>query len=173
MPETIEMDSMMPARRQLVVESWKSLAPNGAEVGAGIYRRLFEIDPSLRVLFAGAVMEEQVQKAVTMMDMIVQWLDVPDRLVPVLKQLGERHAKYGVRDEHYGKMGAAILGSLEEGLGERFTPEVKGAWTEAFLLISSLMRRGAAKISGAFPAVQSDGAVGDIAPRHAAGFDAA
>jgi hemoglobin-like flavoprotein len=42
---------------------------------------------------------------------------------------------------------------LEEGLGDAFTPELRAAWTEAFVLISSLMRRGAAKISGTFPAL--------------------
>ena len=98
------------------------------------------------------------------------WLDVPEQLVPVLKKLGERHPTYGVRDEHYGKFGTALIGTLEEGLGDKFTPELRGAWTEAFLLISSLMRRGAAKISGAFPVVAPDSNVG---PRRAAGFDAA
>jgi methyl-accepting chemotaxis protein len=170
MPETIEMDTMIPARRQLVSESWKSLAPNGPVVGAIFYRRLFEIDPNLRPMFSAATMDDQIHKLVTMLDLVVHWLDVPERLVPVLKKLGERHTKYGVRDEHYEKVGAALLGTLEEGLGDRFTPELKGAWTEAFLLISSLMRRGAAKISGVFPSVSHEP---DTTPRTAAGADAA
>jgi hemoglobin-like flavoprotein len=76
----------------------------------------------------------------------------------VLKQLGARHSGYGVQDDHYGKVATALLGTLEEGLGEEFTPELRGAWTEAYLLISSLMRRGAAKISGTFPAISSPAA---------------
>jgi len=172
MPETIENGTMIPQRRQLVAESWKSLAPNGALVGTIFYRRLFEIDPSLRPMFAAVTMDDQIHKLVTMLDLVVHWLDVPDRLVPVLKKLGERHSTYGVRDDHFGKVGAALIGTLEEGLGDKFTPELRSAWTEAFLLISSLMRRGAAKISGAFPVVKPD----DDAPlvlRRAAGFDAA
>ena len=145
---------MIPERRQLVTQSWKSLATNGADVGAIFYRRLFEIDPNLKPLFARVAMEDQTRKLVTMLDLVVHWLDVPERLVPVLKQLGERHTHYGVQDEHYGKVGTALLGTLEEGLGDQFTPEVRSAWTEAFMLISALMRRGAAKISGAFPALK-------------------
>jgi hemoglobin-like flavoprotein len=164
------MTTMIPERRQLVTESWKSLAPNGAAVGAIFYRRLFEIDPSLRPMFSTVTMEDQVHKLVTMLDLIVHWLDLPERLVPVLKQLGERHSKYGVMDEHYGKVGTALLGTLEEGLGDKFTPELRGAWTEAFLLISSLMRRGAAKISGTFPAVKLEA---ETKARQAAAFDAA
>jgi hemoglobin-like flavoprotein len=156
MPDSIEKRTMIPERRQLVTESWKSLAPNGAMVGAIFYRRLFEIDPTLRPLFARVPMEDQIHKLVTMLDLVVHWLDLPERLVPVLKQLGERHTKYGVQDEHYNKVGTALLGTLEEGLGDKFTPELRSAWNEAFLLISSLMRRGAAKISGTFPALQSD-----------------
>ena len=145
-------------RRQLVTESWKQLAPNAALVGQIFYRRLFEIDPNLRAMFSGSIMDEQIRKLTTMLDLIVHWLDVPERLVPVLKQLGVRHSTYGVQDEHYAKVGSALIGTLEEGLGDKFTPELRGAWTEAFMLISSLMRRGAAKISGTFPAVSTPAA---------------
>ena len=147
---------MTPDRRQLVTESWKALAPNGQQVGAIFYRRLFEIDPSLRPLFKDAILDEQIRKLITMLDLIVHWLDIPERLVPVLKQLGARHQGYGVQDEHYGKVGTALIGTLEEGLGDKFTPDLRSAWTEAYLLISSLMRRGAAKVSGAFPAIPAE-----------------
>lgn len=147
---------MTPERRQLVTESWKALAPNGPQVGAIFYRRLFEIDPSLRPLFKDAILDEQIRKLTTMLDLIVHWLDLPEKLVPVLKQLGARHQGYGVQDEHYAKVGTALMGTLEEGLGDKFTPDVRNAWSEAFLLISSLMRRGAAKVSGAFPALAAE-----------------
>ena len=147
---------MTPERRQLVIESWKKLAPNGALLGTIFYRRLFEIDPTLRPLFKDTLLDEQIRKLTTMLDLVVHWLDIPERLVPALKQLGARHQSYGVQDEHYGKVGTALIGTLEEGLGDDFTPEVRSAWTEALVLISSLMRRGAAKVSGAFPAVAVD-----------------
>jgi hemoglobin-like flavoprotein len=164
---------MIPQRRQLVTESWKSLAPNGALVGAIFYRRLFEIDPALRPMFSAVTLDEQIHKLVTMLDLVVHWLDVPDKVVPVLKKLGERHSTYGVQDDHYGKVGAALIGTLEEGLGDKFTPELRSAWIEAFVLISSLMRRGAAKISGAFPVAKPTDALSPVVPRKAAGFDAA
>ena len=160
---------MIPERRQLVIDSWKTLSPNATLVGTIFYRRLFEIDPNLRTVFAGTVMEQQIHKLTTMLDLIVHWLDIPERLVPALKQLGERHTKYGVADEHYAKVGTALIGALEEGLGDKFTPDVRSAWTEAFTLIASLMRRGAAKISGTFPAIQSEA---ERSVRPTAGIDA-
>lgn len=143
---------MMYERRQLVVASWKLLSEQGPEAGAAFYRRLFEIDPALEPLFATSIREEQIRKLTSMLDLIVHWLDLPERLVPVLKQLGARHATYGVMDEHYGKVGSALIATLEERLGPKFTPEIRSAWTEAYMLIASLMRRGAAKISGTYPA---------------------
>src|SRR4029453_18137685 len=108
---------MISERRRLVAESWKTLAPNGAAVGEIFYRRLFEIDPEMRPLFSSVNMDHQIHKLVTMLDLVVHWLDVPEQLVPVLKKLGERHTTYGVRDDHYGKFGTAFIGTLEEGLG--------------------------------------------------------
>jgi len=141
---------MTPERRKLVLESWKLLAPYSEQFGTAFYRRLFEIDPELRLLFASTILEEQIHKLTTMLDLIVHWLDVPERLVPVLKQLGARHANYGVTDDHFAKVGSALIGAMEEQLGDRFTNEARSAWNEAYLLISALMRRGAAKVSGAF-----------------------
>ena len=52
---------------------------------------------------------------------------------------------YGVKDDDYGAIGAALLWLLEQVLGEEFTPELREAWSEAYLLVSSIMRRGAAR----------------------------
>jgi hemoglobin-like flavoprotein len=147
---------MTPERRKLVLESWKLLNPHSEQLGMAFYRRLFEIDPEIRLLFASTILEEQIHKLTTMLDLVVHWLDVPERLVPVLKQLGARHANYGITDDHFAKMGTALIGALEEQLGDRFTNEVRSAWNEAYLLISALMRRGAAKVSGAFPVFTLD-----------------
>ena len=47
-----------------------------------------------------------------------------DALVPVVEDLGRRHAGYGVKDEHYDSVGAALLWTLERGLGKAWTPQV-------------------------------------------------
>eukprot|EP01052_Picozoa_sp_SAG31_P053898 SAG31_NODE_14051_length_830_cov_0.772914_2_plen_82_part_00 len=62
-----------------------------------------------------------------------------DELVPVLTDLGKRHVKYGVLAAHYDVVGQAVLKTLEMGLGDAFTPEVKAAWTEVYGIVSSTM----------------------------------
>jgi len=68
--------------------------------------------------------------------------DLP-KLVPLLQNLGRRHTRYGVRDEHYDTVGEALLWTLNKGLGKAFTAPVKKAWTEAYVLVATVMKEAA------------------------------
>ena len=72
-------------------------------------------------------------------------LDDVEPLVPVLKQMGADHAGYGVVERDYNVVGAALLWTLEQGLGEAFTDEVKSAWAAVYELLASVMKEGAAE----------------------------
>jgi len=74
-----------------------------------------------------------------MLDFAVKGIDQADTILPTIHDLGKRHVGYGFKDEYYGKVGEALLWTLEQGLGEDFTPEVKGAWAEAYKLLSDVM----------------------------------
>ena len=81
--------------------------------------------------------------------MVVQGLDHLEGLVPTLADLGRRHAQYGVMDGHYDTVGAALLWTLEQGLGSGWTPEVKAAWSDAYTLLTHLMRAPTGKPASA------------------------
>jgi hemoglobin-like flavoprotein len=57
----------------------------------------------------------------------------------VLREMGRRHAGYGVEPEHYTTVGEALLWALEQALGDDFTSETKEAWAKAYDLIASTM----------------------------------
>ncbi|MFL5542728.1 MAG: globin family protein, partial [Longimicrobiaceae bacterium] len=107
------------------------------------YGRLFELDPSLRPMFRGDL-EEQGKKLMQMITVVVRGLDRLDQLVPAVEALGRRHAGYGVRDSHFDTVAAALLWTLGQGLGDAFTAPVKAAWTEAYTLLATVMKRAAA-----------------------------
>jgi hemoglobin-like flavoprotein len=65
-------------------------------------------------------------------------------LIPAVRALGTRHVAYGVRDPHYDTVGAALLWTLEKGLGEAFTPEVREAWTATYTTLATVMKDAAA-----------------------------
>jgi hemoglobin-like flavoprotein len=88
-------------------------------------------------------MGEQRRKLMVMLSAAVKGLPRLDRLVPVLEDLGRRHAHYGVEDHHYETVGEALLWTLEKGLGPAFTPEVKEAWTTVYGVVAATMKAGA------------------------------
>jgi hemoglobin-like flavoprotein len=61
-----------------------------------------------------------------------------------VEALGRRRVGYGVRDEHYTTVGLALLWTLEQGLGDAFTPEVRDAWSTAYGWLAFTMQRAAA-----------------------------
>jgi hemoglobin-like flavoprotein len=130
------------AQKVLVQNSFAAIAPNADAVAALFYGRLFEIDPSLRHMFRGD-MAEQRKKLMQMLTAAVKGLDRLEQLVPVVQDLGRRHAKYGVADEHYDTVAAALLWTLEQGLGEAFTDELKGAWVTVYTLLATTMKNAA------------------------------
>jgi len=131
-----------PAQKTLVQDSFAVIAPIADDAAVLFYRRLFEIDPSLQAMFRGD-MAEQRRKLMQMLTAAVKGLDRLDQLVPVVQELGRRHAAYGVADAHYDTVGAALLWTLEKGLGEAFTPETKEAWATVYGLIATTMQQAA------------------------------
>jgi len=127
----------------LVQESWEQVLPIADTAAQLFYQRLFELDPSLRRLFTQTDMAEQRKKLMQMITVAVRGLTRLDELVPAVEALGNRHAGYGVTDAHYGTVATALLWTLEQGLGEGFTPEVREAWIETYTILANVMQNGA------------------------------
>jgi hemoglobin-like flavoprotein len=133
---------MTPQQIHLVRDSFSTLAPQADRVADLFYGRLFETAPNLRPLFRSD-MKIQKGKLMQMLAAGVALLDRPDQLVPVLRDLGHRHQSYGVKDEHYDVVAAALLWTLEHGLGDRFDAPLRDAWTTTYQLIAAQMKAGA------------------------------
>lgn len=131
-----------PTQIRLVQASWQQVPYTLEETANRFYTRLFQMDPALKRLFRGD-MNEQGRKSMSMLTFIVNSLGRMEEIVPVLRSLGSRHAGYGVRDEHYGTVGATLLATLEEALGPRFTPEVRSAWMAALEALAGTMTEAA------------------------------
>lgn len=136
---------MNPRQIELVQATWRQVQPVAGDAAALFYTRLFDLDPSLRPLFRGD-MKEQGRKLMSMIGFAVNGLSRLDSLLPGLQALGQRHAGYGVRDEHYDTVAAALIWTLERGLGAAFDREVKAAWVAAYGALSSVMK-DAAKVA--------------------------
>jgi hemoglobin-like flavoprotein len=148
---------MTPEQKQIVRETFALVEPIAEPAAALFYGRLFELDPSLRPMFRGD-MAEQGKKLMQTIAVVVHGLDRLQTLIPAVEALGRRHVGYGVRDEHYTTVAAALLWTLEKGLGPAFTPAAREAWTAAYTTLATVMQRAAAE------AVRPPVAAGDAIP---------
>lgn len=130
---------MTPEQITLVQASFSRIEPLADTVAELFYERLFASDPALRPLFMGD-MAEQRRKLMTMLGLVVRGLDRLEQLLPAIEALGRRHAIYGVRDDHYATVGSALLWTLEQGLGDDFTPATRDAWATAYGTLAGAMQ---------------------------------
>lgn len=142
---------MTPEQIALVRASFAQVLPI-ADAAAGLfYDRLFALDPALRPLFRGDL-TAQGRALMGMIRVAVNGLDRLEQIVPAVQALGQRHAAYGVKDEHYATVAGALLWTLEQGLGAAFTPATREAWTQAYTLLAATMQTAAAESRPAPPA---------------------
>jgi hemoglobin-like flavoprotein len=129
---------MTPEQIELVQSTWDAVKPDADTVAELFYQRLFELDPSLKPLFKGD-MKEQGKKLMATLNLAVASLTKLEEILPAVQALGRRHVEYGVPDESYQTVGQALLDTLAKGLGEAFTDDVKEAWTQTYVTLSTVM----------------------------------
>lgn len=134
---------MTPKQIGLIKITWEKVFPIADKAAELFYGKLFELDPNLKPLFSGD-MVEQGKKLMSTINLVVEGLENLEELVPAVQDLGIRHVGYGVKDEHYDTVAEALLWTLGQGLGDDFTDEVKDAWTAAYVVLATTMKDAAA-----------------------------
>ena len=131
---------MLSRQKKLIQNTWAQVVPAADQAAALFYQRLFEIDPSTCSLFRSTDMAQQRKKLIQILSIAVSSLDNLGALGKTAEDLGRRHASYGVKDEHYDTVGAALLWTLKQGLGSVWTTEAATAWEEVYGMLSGIMR---------------------------------
>ncbi len=135
---------------ELVQGTFKDVEPIAETAAEIFYGKLFDLDPQLKPLFKGD-MKEQGAKLMSMIGTAVNGLNNLEAIVPAVQNLGKNHVGYGVKDSHYDTVGSALLFTLDKGLGEKFTPEVKDAWTEVYTVLATTMKDAAKTVETSAP----------------------
>lgn len=128
----------------MVKASWQNFMQIRDKAAELFYAKLFELDPSLKPLFTGN-MTEQGKRLMQMLDTIVQKLDRLNELLPVLREMAERHVAYGATDRDYETVGTAFLWTLKTSLGDTLTPDLARAWETVYMALSDAMRHDLGK----------------------------
>ena len=131
---------------QLVQSSFQHVLPIADVAGLLFYERIFTLAPEARALF-GDDIALQARRTMAALKTAVDGLDDVEQVAPFLIRLGARHVRYGVQPEHFAIVGEALLWTLEQGLGDQFTPDVRDAWEATYALVESAMLTGMAQAS--------------------------
>lgn len=145
---------MTPAQIALVQNSFRQVVPIQDTAARLFYGRLFEIDPGTQSLFGRTDMAEQGRKLMATLGVVVAGLSQPATIIPAAEALARRHVGYGVTEAQYASVGAALLWTLGQGLGEAFTPEVAASWAAAYAMVAAVMlaaTRGGQPVTAAPP----------------------
>ncbi|MBT3559282.1 MAG: MBL fold metallo-hydrolase [Rhodospirillales bacterium] len=142
-PPPAEPEGPFTAKQIELVQSTFSEVAKIKEAAAELfYGRLFEMDPKLESLFSGDL-KEQGKALMGMIAVAVNGLNKLDTIVPAVQELGVRHAGYGVAEKDYDTVAGALLWTLEQGLGDLYTPEVAEAWTAVYVVLATTMKDAA------------------------------
>jgi nitric oxide dioxygenase len=130
-----------PEQIQLVQSSFQQVLPIADLAGELLYGRIFVLAPDSRALFEDDI-RPQAKRLMGAVKLAVDGLDDLENVAPFLVKLGARHARYGVRPEHFDAGREALIWVLEQGLGEAFTPDVREAWIAAWNVVAGAMLAG-------------------------------
>jgi nitric oxide dioxygenase len=129
---------MTPDQIALVQQSFSKVAPISEQAAKLFYGRLFEIAPEVKPLFRNN-MADQGHKLMATLAVVVGGLGKLEMVLPAASALAKKHVAYGVTPQHYQPVGAALLWTLEQGLGPDWTPELAKAWSDAYTTLSDFM----------------------------------
>src|SRR5689334_20913950 len=129
---------MTPEQVSLVQQSFSKVAPIADTAAVLFYDRLFEVAPQVKGMFPADITEQR-KKLMATLAVVVNGLSNLESILPAASALATRHVAYGAKAEHYPVVGAALLWTLEKGLGDAWTPEVAAAWTTAYGTLSTYM----------------------------------
>jgi len=146
MPEHIEIRTdLLEAKLEekdetvLLETSFAALAPRGKEIVSRFYDELFRRAPEVKPLFANTTIAEQEKKLLAALQLVVSNLRNPEQLTGALQALGVKHQGYGATAEHYDVVAQTMLKVLGEFAGNKWTHEIKSAWSNAFVTIKDTM----------------------------------
>jgi hemoglobin-like flavoprotein len=126
--------------------SFDLVAPRGEELMDEFYARLFETAPAVMPLFLRTDMERQKAMLLSALVLLRKSLRDLDAFVPTLRELGARHVEYGAQPEHYGAVGAALIGAMAAIAGPAWLPTHETAWRQAYAIVAATMLEGAAGV---------------------------
>lgn len=128
---------------QLLKESLALIEPVYDKVTGYFYARLFVENPHLRSMFP-LTMDLQRDRLFRALVHVVQAVDQPEQVVPMLQQLARDHRKFQVEPAHYDAVGRALIGAIRQYSYGEWSDEIEAAWWRTYSVAARTMIDAAA-----------------------------
>lgn len=135
-------EPLTPATIAIVKATVPVIAQHGTAITTAMYARLFQ-DDHIRALFNHANQGEsgaQVHALAASLLAYAQNIENLGALAPVVDRISYKHVGYHILPEHYPYVANALLGAIEEVLGEAATDDVLAAWGEAYWFLAEVLK---------------------------------
>ncbi|MEH7083643.1 NO-inducible flavohemoprotein [Neobacillus drentensis] len=129
---------------QKTIEIIKSTVPvlekHGEAITTRFYQLMFGNHPELLNIFNHANQKQgRQQKALAgTVYAAAMYIDNLEAILPVVKQIAEKHRSLGILPEHYPIVGKHLLLAIKDVLGDAATDEIIDAWAEAYNVIADV-----------------------------------
>ena len=120
----------------------KSTAPvlevHGTAITKTFYKNLFAAHPELLNIFNHANQAKGRQQTALANTVYAAAVHIENlgAIMPVVRQIAQKHRSLGIKPEHYPIVGEFLLGAIKEVLGDAATDEIINAWAEAYGVIA-------------------------------------
>ncbi|EAY31310.1 NO-inducible flavohemoprotein [Microscilla marina] len=105
------------------------------------YKRLFKNHPQLKEVFnmTHQAKGSQPKALATAIFQYARYIEQPEVLKAAIAMIAEKHVSLSVTPTQYEVVGENLLAAIKEVLGDAATPEVLGAWAEAYGQLAQLL----------------------------------
>jgi nitric oxide dioxygenase len=131
---------LTPRTVEIIQSTVPVLKVHGEAITTRFYQRLFQSHPQLLDVFNHARQREGRQQAALANAVYAAAQNIArlEAILPAVRSIAHKHRSLGVLAAHYPIVGEHLLGAIREVLGEAATPEILGAWAEAYQEIASV-----------------------------------
>ena len=129
---------------QKTIEIIKSTVPvleqHGEKITTRFYQLMFGNHPELLNIFNHANQKQgRQQKALAgTVYAAAMYIDNLGAILPVVKQIAQKHRSLGIKPEHYPIVGKHLLLAIKDVLGDAATDEIIDAWAQAYQVIADV-----------------------------------
>ncbi|MDQ1077895.1 NO-inducible flavohemoprotein [Pseudoroseomonas cervicalis] len=118
-----------------------ALEAHGLAITRRMYERLFR-DPAMRDLFNQSHHGETGAQPKALAGAILAYarnIEAPGVLAAAVERIAQKHVGLNILPEHYPAVAEALLGAIQDVLGEAATPGILTAWGEAYWFLADLL----------------------------------